>query len=508
MHTTRTYRDHTAAAPPADRKMPTARQQQLIQDRKKLTLGALFLLDHTPDPPEEMEWHNYAEWAITEHLERHSYYYYPKGKRTLVTAVTMRKRILEMCNINAKKPIQERHHGFKDKVAFVLGHGGTNLLREHFLKREEYDKSTFSESRLSKHWSEGDGLASAKTDERPDGEEVNGNDKSSTGMQVVDGQERCASGVAPPSRQSNLPSPSRHVSAPLQTSANSRTGLELKLGKDRERREQDGTNIDEQLISSPDERRQLRGSDSIVPQTQTLSAGNGTLSVGEEGNTAFSANKSDEFVPGAKRKLTQHHGSQKRQCHVDNATHEDDSSDRRPRPNAITQAEGPREEPSMVNSTKSPEVPQHPVANREKQHQPPLARLNLDRQGRNMKTLYSDIQEATHVVLSSIGTVRNTQSPLQYKPSCPLKDLYTRCWGPRWEEVRVRQDEEGFFTTPQVTASLLSAFLYEKVLARGARLEELLSNVVEVGGSLGEALLEEFDISSRGKSKSNLFAYT
>lgn len=56
------------------------------------------------------------------------------------------------------------------------------------------------------------------------------------------------------------------------------------------------------------------------------------------------------------------------------------------------------------------------------------------------------------------------------------------------------------FTTPQVTTSLLSAFLYDNVLAKGARLEDIVSSVVEMGGSLGEALLEEVDVSDSGES--------
>jgi hypothetical protein len=117
-----------------------------------------------------------------------------------------------------------------------------------------------------------------------------------------------------------------------------------------------------------------------------------------------------------------------------------------------------------------------------------------------MKSLYSAIQQATDAILSSIGQIRNTPSPLQPNPSDPLKDLYARCWGSQWEEMRVRQVGDHVFTTPQVTASLLSAYLYEKVLTERVRLEEIVSNVLEMGGAIGEALLEEFDISGRGES--------
>lgn len=257
-----------------------------------------------------MEWHEYSEWAIAEHLSRHSYYYSPNSKRVLVTAAKMRKRILEICQYNAKKPIKERRHGFKDKVAFVLENGGTDLLEGDFLNREEYDKKTFSECRLNKYVSEGDGPASARSDARPEGEgaeEVNGNDTSETDRHVVVGQERCASETASPSKQSTLPSPLRHVSAPLQTSGNSRTGLTLELGNNHEEYEQNGTDRDEQLTLPRGEGRQVRSSDSIAPQTQTPSTSNGTWYVSEEADAASSGNNSrphNESVPRAKRKHT------------------------------------------------------------------------------------------------------------------------------------------------------------------------------------------------------------
>ena len=123
------------------------------------------------------------------------------------------------------------HNEFKDKVDVLFGYGRTKLLKKNFLDGLDYEKDTFSESRLNKHVSEGDGPAKTKADGRPEGEEVeeveevNGSNTSRTGIHVVVGQERCASEVAPPSRQSTLPSPSRHVSVPLQTSGNSRTAL-------------------------------------------------------------------------------------------------------------------------------------------------------------------------------------------------------------------------------------------------------------------------------------------
>lgn len=51
-----------------------------------------------------------------------------------------------------------------------------------------------------------------------------------------------------------------------------------------------------------------------------------------------------------------------------------------------------------------------------------------------------------------------------------------------------------------MTRFLLSALLFQKLLTSRARLEELVGDVMRIGGSLGEALLEEFDFSVRGES--------
>lgn len=352
-------------------------------------------------------------------------------------------------------------------------------MKKSFLDGEGYDRDTFSESRLNKHVSEENRPASAKTDGRPEGEEaeeVNGNDASKTDRHVIVGQERCASELAHPSRQSTLPSSSTHLSAPLQTSDNSRTGLTLKLGTIHKKREKNAANRDEQLPSLQNERRRLRSSGSVGPQTRSLGADKGTSYVSEEATDKYPGNSPgghDESVSGAKRKDMQDHGLQKWQCQINDATHQDDS-----------RAWG---------------TSQNAVTSREKQHRTQLAILNLDEQGWNMENLYTKIQGATDVVLSTIGQIHNIASPLQPDPSGPLRDLYARCWGPRWRQMCARQIDQRFFRMPKVTMSVLSAFLCEKVLTQRARLEELAGNVVKIGGSLGEALLEEVDVSTRGE---------
>lgn len=175
--------------------MPKQAQKER-QDGKALTLGVLYLLDNLPGPPEDMEWHEYSGWAIAEHLKRHSYYYHTNTKRTLATTAKMRSRILGMCSQSTEEPIPERGHGYKDKVAFVLAEGGTDLFRRDFLKDQGYKKGKLFEGRLNKHVSEvntsggteidgrpEDTPATAMTDGRPEGvvsEERSGSDASKT----------------------------------------------------------------------------------------------------------------------------------------------------------------------------------------------------------------------------------------------------------------------------------------------------------------------------------------
>jgi len=492
--------------------MPT---QEARQDGKELTLGILFILDNSPDPPEDMEWREYSEWAIAEHLKRHSYYHHLKGKRTLATVAKMRSRMLDMCPWNRKPtmPKPNRRGEFKDNVDVLFGCGGTDLLQKRFLENQGYDRSTFSESQLSKHVSEAENPGDAKTDGRPEdetSEENSGNDTvaSNTNSLVVgeeQNRENEGGAAASPSIQPALPSPSSQVGTPAQPPDNSHSATRPNRIGNHETRDQNGTTLDEQLPPSRDEGRRLRSS--VGPQTQTPSTDNGTSSVNEKTNSASSETllgPQNESVLGAKRKPAQNHGPHKRQRQVNNTTHQDEPSGQKPGVHATTQTESSSKTPSMANGTNGQESPQTPIPSRDTHHKSQLAGLNLDQQGRNMKSLYSAIQQATDAILKSIGQIRNTPSPLHSEPSGALEDLYARCWGPQWEEVRVRQVGDHVFTTPQVTASLLSAFLYEKVLTRGVRLEEVISNLMEMGGSLGEALLKEFDVSSRGESDSTL----
>jgi hypothetical protein len=514
--------------PLADRDM-SKQTQKARQDGKEMMLGALFLVDHAPECPEETTWHDFSNLTIAEHLKRHSYYHHQKGKRELATVAKMRSRILYICDNYATaempklgKPDKE----FKDKVDVLFGYGGIELVKEAFLERQGYEKRKFPESRLNKHVSEADTSGDARIDRRledtpgnakTDGrtedempEEISGSDASKTRSHGV-GEEECQeSRAAPPFIQPTLPSPANHVGTPLRPPDLSHTAPGLNILDTCESCNQSGAAQDEQVAPSRDEEPQLH--DSIDPETQASSGHNGTSYVTEEASAAPVVTHSgprNELVSGTKRKPMQDHGPHKRQCQTENATYQNNSNVLRLRLKAATPAQQRSKTPPTINGTKSLEAPQSAVAGREKQPEPQLAILNLDEQGRNMQSLYSAIQKAIDAILSSIGPIRNTPSPLHPESSGLLRDLYARCWGSRWEEVRVRQTGDHVFTTPQITASLLSAFLYDRVLARGLQLEEIVSNVVEMGGSLGEALLEEFDIGTRGQSHcfSNEHAY-
>ncbi|GAB7335609.1 hypothetical protein MBLNU13_g07938t1 [Cladosporium sp. NU13] len=428
-------------------------------DGRALMLGALFLVDHAPECPEEMSWHEFSNWAIAEHLKRHSYYYHQKGNREVATVAKVRSRILYICNNYAKPQMPKPGNcdkEFKDKVDVLFGYGRTNLSKKSFLDGEGYDKSTFSESRLNKHVSEKDTPANAKVN----GRRKDGTSKDDQGSVITetnshdvgDAEERHESEVhatAPPPVRPTLFSPSSQRGTTLQPTGNSLTAPNSNIVDNHERRDQNGTISHEPLSPSRNERRRLRIS--MGPRTQNSSADNDTSCLNERINTTPSEDTlgpHNACVLGAKRKPTQDQWPHKRQCQVNNAAHQDN-------PRAL-------------------EVPQNAVTSRKKQHEPQLASLNLDEQGWNMERLYTDILRATDDVLASIGQIRNIPSPLQPDASGTLEDL-----------------------TPEVTTSLLSAFIYEKLLTPRARLEEFVGDVMRIGGSLGEALLEEFDLSTR-----------
>jgi len=117
----------------------------------------------------------------------------------------------------------------------------------------------------------------------------------------------------------------------------------------------------------------------------------------------------------------------------------------------------------------------------------------LDKQ---LKKIRQRIEEATHEVFACIGKIQNSICPLDLEPTEQLAALYARCWGPDWEKVTTDYTERGMFRTYISTVTLISAFLYDKILNQQAydkETDEEFLKQLRASGPTGEAYLQIFD---------------
>lgn len=133
----------------------------------------------------------------------------------------------------------------------------------------------------------------------------------------------------------------------------------------------------------------------------------------------------------------------------------------------------------------------------ETKHQP--APFRTDEQARNFENFYQMIQVATDQVIASIGDLGSSLSFLDPIPSNRLESLYVRCWGPHWEAVRLKLTKDYVFTVPEVTMSLISAFLYNNVCNQHASAQDIQAKQLELRGTTGRAILRILDLNNDGK---------
>lgn len=126
----------------------------------------------------------------------------------------------------------------------------------------------------------------------------------------------------------------------------------------------------------------------------------------------------------------------------------------------------------------------------------------------SLKKSQKDVELAALAILACIGHISNILCPLDLKPSEHLAVLYVRCWGAEWKEVAVEALKRGGFRTPFVTMSLISAFLYDRILNQKAYNKELAQDFIkqlEESGPTGEAMLKALHWPKRGKSSRDYF---
>ena len=136
------------------------------------------------------------------------------------------------------------------------------------------------------------------------------------------------------------------------------------------------------------------------------------------------------------------------------------------------------------------------------QQQPQSATFDIDKQGRDFGRFYHLMERATDEVIDSIGSIKETLCFLDESPSERLEALYKRCWGPDWQKVRVELTKSFGFLTPDVTMSVMSAYLFEDVLNQQASFHDVRTKQLELKGTMGRAILRTLDLENGGEHQS------
>lgn len=126
---------------------------------------------------------------------------------------------------------------------------------------------------------------------------------------------------------------------------------------------------------------------------------------------------------------------------------------------------------------------------------------------RQLRSLQRNLEHAVfHVLLKCIGRLDNAPCPLVMRPSEALAALYERCLGVDWENVFEAADSFIGFRVPQITYSLISAFLYNNILSQQLSVQKVtqrITKLLEEQGELGEFLLQGLAPRLRGTFYSN-----
>jgi hypothetical protein len=157
---------------------------------------------------------------------------------------------------------------------------------------------------------------------------------------------------------------------------------------------------------------------------------------------------------------------------------------------------------SDMVEVKDSQSPRHGVLSQNIEQQSQPAPFAAEKLGRDFDQFYYMIQRATDQVIASIGTIGESLSFLDETPSKRLESLYASCLGSDWQAVRVRLTQEYVFTAPEVTMSVISAFLFDNVLDQQASIQDIQAKLLELKGTTGRANSRAHNLESGGEYRS------
>jgi hypothetical protein len=480
--------------------------ESIAENRRHLERGALFLIDNPgislPDAKApSVAWKAFTQQAIDSHLEKHTYYYLKKRDPNSVLVVDftrMQRHMRTLCE-RAQTPstFQRRKEGYTCDEA--LFYSGTDGLKASALQKFGYNKATFSESDLPGHSAGGkddgatDGsLRQSFGDAKAEASEFEDEDLDDSALDSTDNDEY---------------------------DDNAFDDRMVIDHHDRDRTSQFTQQVEVQSTESPTKTSHaalLEGARQFVDNAAELRdharpiATNRIPGAGARADRPLSTHQCLPVQDGGSSPLVQTqivvagHSSPRR---VD-ADHERIEENAKPFGSSANSGkrkrgafeDGPPTEPGskLVRRSHSASITDpagHPLLIPKTQHTattnplmsitPPEdatatapIRLDTSMLMRELEQLKQDTLRAVDRVLNCIGQ-NLSEYPTALDPDPPqrLLDLYVRCWGKDWEEVRLRLTRNYCFTAPQVAMSLVAAFLYDNVFDQDASLRDDLERL-------------------------------
>lgn len=440
----------------------------------QLAQGALFLIDNTPECPQDTKFHTHLDAAIQQHLARHTYTYQARRKpgeqnKTQVTAEKLREYLKVLYESSVTDQFKR---GPKETYLAALFRMKSRVITESFKTEHKYNRETFKEGDLP-------GLANTAprslklslkrgTEKGSGGEGDSGPETSTTRKSPgpVDHREHHRKTIG-----------SAFATAGGQVEEDSEGALaSASLGKRKREADERDTAV------GPSDGKKSRMSDEFHPPThQGLS------------KTAFSTSAQPVPTPSP---LT-------------------------PKPNLLIR---PDAESTPSGAPKVAPHPEHASEVQETITPGPLgnaAKVNLQSQqktwqldrptrealGRQLLILQHGMREGVDEILGCIGDITNTDCALILgNPSDALVALQQRCLGADWRKVYAESLKTKAFRVCVVTMSLISAFLYNNILSQRVSIQQLTQDVTKMlasKGELGEAFLHVLDLPQRGMFRSS-----
>ena len=515
----------------------------LTQDSIQVAQGALYLIDHIGHPPPGMDFRQFTDHAITDHLKQHTYYYRPRvhtgpNNREVVTLVRMRRSIRDLL-AKAKPSFYQAESNQDDNADRIFRKGTTKGFPDDLLRKYGYDRATFSEADLPGY--------TAQAEEAEDDENAleaprqqSGNSMGPQPKQPSTGNlgPRAASKKRPRESVSPSPSPSR--------SSQKSFGSAEDVSSEEDKDEEDDEYYDaKHNVNMPNKRPKLQpqAEASANPPAIVSSSAAEEMTIDAE-NFTENVEQTTKRARGRPSKQAPHVGKRKRGDEDVGDSVQDEvavkpteskksktSNDlsltaERPQfaiPGAASQPRAsseltfgtstpleagirrdagyPSGMQSNMNEVQDSQSSRPAEASQDGKQQPQPVFFDIDANAQAFERFYDKIAGATDRVLASIGDIGNTLSYLDENPSERLEALYARCWGSNWDAVRVKLTKEFVFTTPEVVMSVVSAFLFDNVLNQQASIQDVQAKQLELKGTMGRAILRTLDLESGGKCR-------